>query len=98
MSVPRGGSVKCPKCERTVEWTPEEWNGPANTCTSCTPRPVSVRDVQQQKAIPVVLTGIDVSIGDLAVLLLKLLIAGIPVGIVLWGLVMILRVLLLLRS
>ena len=49
-------------------------------------------------AIPVVLTGIDVSIGDLAVLLLKLLIAGIPVGIVHWGLLMILRVLLLLRS
>ena len=38
-----------------------------------------------QKATPVVLTGIELSVTDLIVLLLKLAVASIPAGIVIAG-------------
>jgi hypothetical protein len=74
---------ECPRCHRHVEWNAREWNGQEQACLQCAPLPPNPREVLQQKATPVVVTGVDVPVGDLAMLLFKLVFASVPIGFLL---------------
>lgn len=81
--TPARGTVECPRCHRHVEWNAQEWNGQEQACLQCAPLPPNPREIMQQKATPVVLTGIDVPTSDLAGLILKLFFASIPLAFML---------------
>jgi hypothetical protein len=84
------GTVKCPKCGRDVPFTNEAWDASMQKCRECSGVPAYPVTVSQAPT-PVKVVSLDIPMGDLFVLWLKLLAISVSVAIPIWAVLFLLR-------
>ncbi|MBA3257907.1 MAG: hypothetical protein H0T68_00385 [Gemmatimonadales bacterium] len=85
----------CPNCGKTYPWNTEMYNWAAEMCTVCSPvitgEQVAIAASQARLPGRVILTGLKLPMADLLVLTFKMSIAGVIVGILFYGVFLLLQ-------